>query len=87
MEIKRDLYLNKLIKRECNGLVKVVTGIRRCGKSYLLFHLYHDYLLNKGISEDHLRRPFLKSLLERAEKFALPARQSGLFHKIGRAHV
>ena len=54
MEIKRDLYLNKLIKRECNGLVKVVTGIRRCGKSYLLFHLYHDYLLNKGISEDHL---------------------------------
>ncbi|MDY4214393.1 MAG: ATP-binding protein, partial [Eubacteriales bacterium] len=37
MEIKRDLYLNKLIKRECNGLVKVVTGIRRCGKSYLLF--------------------------------------------------
>ncbi len=54
MEIKRDLYLNKLIKRECNGLVKVVTGIRRCGKSYLLFHLYHDYLLNKGISEDHI---------------------------------
>ena len=38
MEIKRDLYLNKLIKRECNGLVKVITGIRRCGKSYLLFH-------------------------------------------------
>ncbi len=54
MEIKRDLYLDKLIKRECNGLVKVVTGIRRCGKSYLLFRLYHDYLLNKGISEDHL---------------------------------
>lgn len=54
MEIKRDLYLNKLIKRECNGLVKVVTGIRRCGKSYLLFRLYHDYLLNKGINEDHL---------------------------------
>ena len=54
MEIKRDLYLNKLIKRECNGLVKVITGIRRCGKSYLLFHLYHDYLINKGISEDHI---------------------------------
>ena len=37
---KRDLYLDKLIKREKNGLVKVVTGIRRCGKSYLLFYLY-----------------------------------------------
>ena len=54
MKIKRDLYLNKLIKRECNGLVKVVTGIRRCGKSYLLFNLYHDYLIEKGVPEDHL---------------------------------
>ena len=54
MEIKRELYLNKLIKRECNGLVKVVTGIRRCGKSYLLFNLYHDYLIKKGIGQDHL---------------------------------
>ena len=54
MEIKRDLYLNKLIKRECNGLVKVITGIRRCGKSYLLFNLYHDYLIQKGVTEDHL---------------------------------
>lgn len=54
MEIKRDLYLNKLIKREKNGLVKVITGIRRCGKSYLLFHLYHDYLINKGVQADHI---------------------------------
>ena len=54
MEIKRDLYLNKLIKRECNGLVKVITGIRRCGKSYLLFNLYHDYLIGKGVKSDHL---------------------------------
>ncbi len=54
MEIKRDLYLNKLIKREKNGLVKVITGIRRCGKSYLLFHLYHDYLINKGVQVDHI---------------------------------
>ena len=54
MEIKRDLYLNKLIKRECNGLVKVITGIRRCGKSYLLFNLYHDYLIQKGVKSDHL---------------------------------
>ena len=54
MEIKRELYLNKLIKRECNGLIKVITGIRRCGKSYLLFNLYHDYLIKKGIGQDHL---------------------------------
>ena len=54
MEIKRALYLNKLIKRECNGLVKVITGIRRCGKSYLLFNLYHDYLIQKGVKSDHL---------------------------------
>lgn len=54
MEIKRDTYLNKLIRREKNGLIKVVTGIRRCGKSYLLFTLFHNYLLSKGVSEDHI---------------------------------
>ncbi len=65
MEIKRDLYLNKLIKRECNGLVKVITGIRRCGKSYLLFRLYHDYLLQKGIQEDHLIEIALDDILHK----------------------
>ena len=54
MEIKRDLYLNRLIRRENNGLIKVVTGVRRCGKSYLLFNLFHDYLIDKGIPEDHI---------------------------------
>ena len=54
MEIKRDIYLNRLIRREKNGLIKIVTGIRRCGKSYLLFNLFHDYLLNKGVKEDHI---------------------------------
>ena len=54
MEIKRDMYLEKLIRREKNGLIKVVTGVRRCGKSYLLFHLFHQYLLQKGVSEDHI---------------------------------
>lgn len=54
MEIKRDLYLNKLIKRECNSLVKVITGIRRCGKSYLLFNIYHNYLIGKGVKPDHI---------------------------------
>ena len=46
MEIVRDRYLNKLLERKENGLVKVVTGIRRCGKSYLLFHLY-SFTLSK----------------------------------------
>lgn len=54
MEIKRDVYLNKLIRKKKNGLIKVVTGVRRCGKSYLLFHLYHNYLLEEGVSEDHI---------------------------------
>ena len=54
MEIKRDIYLNKLIRKKKNGLIKVVTGVRRCGKSYLLFHLFHDYLLSSGVPEDHI---------------------------------
>ena len=54
MEIKRDIYLNRLIQREKNGLIKVVTGVRRCGKSYLLFTLFHNYLLDKGVKEDHI---------------------------------
>ena len=54
MEIKRDIYLDRLIRREQNGLIKVVTGIRRCGKSYLLFNLFHNYLLDKGVQENHI---------------------------------
>lgn len=54
MEIKRDVYLNKLIRKEKNGLIKVITGVRRCGKSYLLFNLFHNYLTEKGIDEDHI---------------------------------
>lgn len=54
MEIKRDSYLEKLVRREKNGLVKVITGMRRCGKSYLLFNLFQRYLLNKGVQEDHI---------------------------------
>lgn len=44
MEIKRDVYLDKLIRKKKNGLIKVVTGVKRCEKSYLLFHLFHDHL-------------------------------------------
>ena len=54
MEIKRDRYLQKLIDRRENGLVKVITGIRRCGKSYLLFELFHRYLVNDGVAEDQI---------------------------------
>lgn len=54
MEIKRDLYLNKLIRKKKNGLIKVITGVRRCGKSYLLFHLFHDHLLKSGVTQDHI---------------------------------
>lgn len=54
MEIKRDKYLNDLIARMHNRLIKVVTGVRRCGKSYLVFHLFRDYLLQNGVGEDHI---------------------------------
>ena len=54
MEIKRDLYLNKLINRKHNGLIKVITGIRRCGKSYLLFNLFNSHLISSGVPEDHI---------------------------------
>lgn len=54
MEIKRDLYLNKLIMSMQNGMIKIVTGIRRCGKSYLLFNLFSDYLKSQGVDEGHI---------------------------------
>ena len=54
MEIRRDIYLKKLINRMHNGMIKVVTGIRRSGKSYLLFTIFKDYLLSKGVDEDHI---------------------------------
>lgn len=54
MNIKRDRYLNKLINKKCNGLIKIVTGIRRCGKSYLLFNLYHEYLNSIGVEDKYI---------------------------------
>ena len=54
MIIKRDFYLSKLIQHKKNGLVKIITGIRRCGKSYLVFKLFRDHLLESGIKEDHI---------------------------------
>ena len=54
MTIKRDVYLNKLIQKKENGLIKVITGIRRCGKSYLLFNIYHNYLLSIGVKSNQI---------------------------------
>lgn len=54
MEIKRDKYLEDLKDRMHNGMIKVVTGIRRCGKSYLIFNIFREYLLNEGIDEQHI---------------------------------
>lgn len=62
-EIKRDLYLEKLINRKENGLIKILTGIRRCGKSYLLDPLYKNYLIQTGVEEDHI----IKLELDREE--------------------
>ena len=52
--IARERYLQKLIDRKENGMIKVITGIRRCGKSYLLFHLYYDYLLSIGVTQSQI---------------------------------
>ena len=62
-EIQRDLYLNKIINRRENGLIKIITGIRRCGKSYLLDPLFKNYLLADGVKEDHI----IKLELDRVE--------------------
>lgn len=52
--IKRDFYLNRMIHNMWNGEIKVITGIRRCGKSVLLFELFYEYLLSQGVQEDHI---------------------------------
>ena len=56
MQIERNVYLNKLIARKHNGFVKVITGIRRCGKSYLLNTLFYQHLLNSGVEDSHIIR-------------------------------
>ena len=54
MEIKRDEYLNRLIVRKHNGFIKVITGIRKCGKSYFLNNLFYNHLLSDGVLKDHI---------------------------------
>lgn len=60
-EIKREIYLQRLIERKENGLIKVITGVRRCGKSYLLFTLYYNYLKSIGVDDNHIVRIQLDS--------------------------
>ena len=52
MVIKRDRYLNQLVSRQGNGLIKIITGVRRCGKSFLLFRIFRDYLKSVGVMEE-----------------------------------
>ena len=54
MEFSRTSYLQKLVRADGNGMIKIVTGIRRCGKSYLLFEIFRNYLLSQGVAEDHI---------------------------------
>ena len=62
-QINRDLYLNRLISKMHNGKVKIITGIRRCGKSYLLSHIFRDYLAQQGVDDAHT----IDSALDRKE--------------------
>ena len=63
MNITRDSYLSQLIAGRGNGLIKIVTGIRRCGKSYLLFKLFHDYLVSQDVKDDHIIEVALDDLM------------------------
>jgi len=54
VEIKRDAYLEQLKIRKDNGMIKIITGIRRCGKSFLLFVLFKKYLLENGVDSEHI---------------------------------
>ena len=53
-EIKREVYLHRLIESRENSMIKVITGIRRCGKSYLLFHIYKNYLIESGVDPNRI---------------------------------
>jgi hypothetical protein len=62
MRINRDKYLNELISKMHNKMIKIITGIRRCGKSYLLNEIFSDYLISSGVNEDHIIRISLEDL-------------------------
>ena len=68
--VKRDSYMNRLIHSMWNGEIKVITGIRRCGKSVLLFDLFFEYLLSQKVPEDHILKIELDQ--RRYYKFKIP---------------
>ena len=81
MEIKRDTYLQQLIERKDNGMIKVITGIRRCGKSFLLFTIFKRYLLENGVDVDHIIEIALK-----ADRLTVSARYNQVqYHRSGSA--
>ena len=65
MQINRTKYLDKLIKSCGNGMIKVVTGMRRCGKSYLLFTIFKQYLLGSGVPQEHIVEVDLENRLNK----------------------
>jgi hypothetical protein len=65
MEIKRDFYLQKLIDYKNNGMVKIIIGVRRCGKSYLLFQLFYNHLLAEGVEDNHIIQVMLDDYANR----------------------
>ena len=71
MEIKRERYMNQLISHMHNGLIKVVTGIRRSGKTYLLFRLFYNYLLKSGVASDHIIRLSLDDISNKKYRDAI----------------
>ncbi len=90
MVFQRQHYLDKLIAGRGNGLVKIVTGGRRCGKSFLLFTLFHEWLLSHGVEKDHIielslddrrsrafRDPDMKLNLLMSSSFDIPASPEG----------
>ena len=70
-EIKRELYVDRLLSKRGNGKVKIITGIRRCGKSYLLSHLFKDRLLAEGVPANHILEIALDDALTLSEAHAI----------------
>lgn len=99
MEIKRNFYMDKLINRKHNGLIKVITGIRRCGKSYLLNTLFYHHLLESGVPKDHIIRFAFDSAedlhligenliaLEKKNKKANPEKLKNTFHTVKKSRI
>ena len=79
MEINRDSYLDQLIERKHNGLVKVITGLRRVGKSFLLFNLFKRHLLESGVKPSHIVEIALDQ--ERFESLQNPIRLAAYLRK------